>query len=246
MQLYWNKNLATTNTQIGFNDYFTADAAQYETYLNNELETNFITGNAPLFVTVLWGGVYVYDFFLSLGLISQATHDNFKQITNELKGEKIFEMKTRLWENTFIHGWGKPDSISEQEFEAEKRIFEKSFTLTLKERDNFLSLIADELQNMGNFSQFIPQGAKKIEEKEAERTRRMNKLFGKPNFKSAFQDLKSNLSKHLDGGTKEEALPPRKIANSVAYETIRKEEKIGRNDPCTCGSGKKYKKCCGK
>lgn len=25
-----------------------------------------------------------------------------------------------------------------------------------------------------------------------------------------------------------------------------KEAKIGRNDPCTCGSGKKYKKCCGK
>lgn len=25
-----------------------------------------------------------------------------------------------------------------------------------------------------------------------------------------------------------------------------KSEKIGRNDPCPCGSGKKYKKCCGK
>jgi SEC-C motif-containing protein len=25
----------------------------------------------------------------------------------------------------------------------------------------------------------------------------------------------------------------------------RKVQKIGRNDPCTCGSGKKYKKCCG-
>ncbi len=23
-------------------------------------------------------------------------------------------------------------------------------------------------------------------------------------------------------------------------------KKIGRNDPCPCGSGKKYKKCCGK
>ena len=22
--------------------------------------------------------------------------------------------------------------------------------------------------------------------------------------------------------------------------------KVGRNDPCPCGSGKKYKKCCGK
>jgi peptide deformylase len=26
---------------------------------------------------------------------------------------------------------------------------------------------------------------------------------------------------------------------------IREEEKIGRNDPCPCGSKKKYKKCCG-
>jgi len=27
--------------------------------------------------------------------------------------------------------------------------------------------------------------------------------------------------------------------------TVHKEKKIGRNDPCPCGSGKKYKKCCG-
>ena len=26
---------------------------------------------------------------------------------------------------------------------------------------------------------------------------------------------------------------------------VRDEAKIGRNDPCPCGSGKKYKKCCG-
>jgi preprotein translocase subunit SecA len=30
-------------------------------------------------------------------------------------------------------------------------------------------------------------------------------------------------------------------------KTVRRQtEKIGRNDPCPCGSGKKYKKCCGK
>lgn len=27
---------------------------------------------------------------------------------------------------------------------------------------------------------------------------------------------------------------------------VKKEKKVGRNDPCPCGSGKKYKKCCGK
>jgi preprotein translocase subunit SecA len=28
--------------------------------------------------------------------------------------------------------------------------------------------------------------------------------------------------------------------------TVVKGEKIGRNDPCPCGSGKKYKHCCGR
>jgi len=26
---------------------------------------------------------------------------------------------------------------------------------------------------------------------------------------------------------------------------VKKQKKVGRNDPCPCGSGKKYKKCCG-
>jgi uncharacterized protein YecA (UPF0149 family) len=30
------------------------------------------------------------------------------------------------------------------------------------------------------------------------------------------------------------------------YTHIRDEKKIGRNELCPCGSGKKYKKCCGK
>jgi len=34
--------------------------------------------------------------------------------------------------------------------------------------------------------------------------------------------------------------------DSVKKQPIKKEEKIGRNDPCPCGSGKKYKNCCGR
>ena len=34
--------------------------------------------------------------------------------------------------------------------------------------------------------------------------------------------------------------------DTPAPATIRREAaKVGRNDPCPCGSGKKYKKCCG-
>jgi preprotein translocase subunit SecA len=32
----------------------------------------------------------------------------------------------------------------------------------------------------------------------------------------------------------------------IAPQPIRNKKTAGRNDPCTCGSGKKYKKCCGK
>jgi SWIM/SEC-C metal-binding protein len=28
-------------------------------------------------------------------------------------------------------------------------------------------------------------------------------------------------------------------------KTVIAEKKVGRNEPCPCGSGKKYKKCCG-
>lgn len=42
--------------------------------------------------------------------------------------------------------------------------------------------------------------------------------------------------------------PHRKKAAQLAKQekTFRRElTKVGRNDPCSCGSGKKYKKCCG-
>ncbi|RRH36827.1 SEC-C metal-binding domain-containing protein, partial [Clostridioides difficile] len=29
-------------------------------------------------------------------------------------------------------------------------------------------------------------------------------------------------------------------------KTVKKDEKVGRNDLCPCGSGKKYKNCCGR
>jgi len=31
---------------------------------------------------------------------------------------------------------------------------------------------------------------------------------------------------------------------TVKQQPVRKDKKVGPNDPCPCGSGKKYKKCC--
>jgi len=32
---------------------------------------------------------------------------------------------------------------------------------------------------------------------------------------------------------------------SATKQPVLSQKKAGRNDPCPCGSGKKYKKCCG-
>lgn len=43
-----------------------------------------------------------------------------------------------------------------------------------------------------------------------------------------------------DGSFMDGWLPP------VSHTYVRETPKIGRNDPCPCGSGKKYKRCCGR
>ena len=37
-----------------------------------------------------------------------------------------------------------------------------------------------------------------------------------------------------------------KVSPEVNRTVVNEEPKIGRNDPCPCGSGKKYKNCCGR
>ena len=34
--------------------------------------------------------------------------------------------------------------------------------------------------------------------------------------------------------------------NAGAKKPVTHDKKVGRNQPCPCGSGKKYKQCCGK
>lgn len=55
-------------------------------------------------------------------------------------------------------------------------------------------------------------------------------LYSLPQWKNIFSE------EELEGYYKEQ-----KRSRTV----VNTEEKVGRNDPCPCGSGKKYKKCCG-
>ena len=65
-------------------------------------------------------------------------------------------------------------------------------------------------------------------------------IAGSPNTIDAiaFNKQPWEEDKELEGLTK--------VALKQGIPMNLKDKKIGRNEPCFCGSGKKYKKCCGK
>jgi len=56
------------------------------------------------------------------------------------------------------------------------------------------------------------------------------------------------LKSEIRQNTERKEVVKKVIANDgkETVKTSKKSDKIGRNDPCPCGSGKKYKQCCGK
>lgn len=82
-------------------------------------------------------------------------------------------------------------------------------------------------------------------------------------YKFAAYDMFEEMSNHIQEDTlkilyrvriqtevKQEEPPKQMFTNkddsAVKQPKKRADEKIGRNDPCPCGSGKKYKQCCGR
>ncbi len=69
-------------------------------------------------------------------------------------------------------------------------------------------------------------------------------------FEKLFKKMVEYKAEHLYqlpywNGIFNEETRKRFIMEQKRSRTVVKSEKIGRNDPCPCGSGKKYKKCCG-
>ncbi len=58
---------------------------------------------------------------------------------------------------------------------------------------------------------------------------------------NTYNTLPNEYKQHLD---LEEVLNV--ITAQDETQVVEKPRKVGRNEPCPCGSGKKYKKCCGK
>ncbi len=64
--------------------------------------------------------------------------------------------------------------------------------------------------------------------------------------KFGIQVMDSNDNIETDLSRAAESFDSSEKEAETEIKPIKNENKIGRNDPCPCGSGKKYKNCCGK
>ena len=79
----------------------------------------------------------------------------------------------------------------------------------------------------------------------------VNGLFsdGNSRFRSMMRNEHKGFFENLDEEITDYCTPPKEENFEMPQKgkpLVREQPKIGRNDPCPCGSGKKYKKCCGK
>lgn len=184
---------------------------------------DFVFDNTSELIAILWGSVYVCDFLNKYNLISEQQFHDFIEISRKLKGKVIGQLTPALWNSNFVHYWNKPDCISETEFAEENKIFQKSINFKYEPFNNTRSYISEELSKIGELSKFIIDGGNDINNNDA----------------SLLKDL---FDFYLNGIDEiDEYDNPKNTSVPISVE-----KKVGTNDPCPCGSGKKYKNCCGK
>jgi preprotein translocase subunit SecA len=69
-----------------------------------------------------------------------------------------------------------------------------------------------------------------------------------PESKTDYSRYRTQKDEVLSGkaaAQQQAGMPPQGPPQSQRTEPVRAEKRIGRNDPCPCGSGRKYKNCCG-
>ena len=225
MLMLWieeNKNAKT------FDSYFKVTTASLDEYLAG-FTTLFMSDKAGMIAT-LWGSVYIYEFLHKLEIISTEVYQDFLKTSKELKGNIIGMYTPDLWRSNFIHQWPKPDAVSEDEFREENNIFTKSIYFKNDDSSEINDYMSEELLKIGPLAEYIIEGAE---------SRAMQNDFR--DIDNMFRDIINDYDDY-DDYDEGEYIP----FEEKHLEPVRTEPKVGRNDPCTCGSGKKYKKCCGK
>jgi len=250
---YWN--VVFENLKSYFEEYKLESLEEFDKVFNgNQFVSNWVSDYDDALRKVLLHTdkiskqeigrrkIDLLNFLLSLNLSEETTIHNHKRSLAEtyyLMGQP------EVGENHFIqlieeypdNAWGYIGYSDQYWLEKDNKNYEKALKIlneaynrsTLDESDD----IVERLTGL-----HIAIKEKELEEY-LKKKRSDEKRPIVPEYSTLYQEL---LEKKRRITTKSE----RKNIYKNNGQTIVKGRKIGRNEPCPCGSGKKYKKCCGK
>ncbi|WP_392486216.1 preprotein translocase subunit SecA [Haloimpatiens sp. FM7315] len=173
---------------------------------------------------------YLEDIFLPIGFIKS---EELKTLTNDEIKDKLLEIAKQLYK------------YREEEF-GNEQIREIERVILLKVVD---SKWMDHIDNMEHLKQGIGLRAYRQQD-----PAQAYQIEGSDMFDEMINSIKVDTVKYLFHVRVQNAPERERVAkitstsqdSSLKKEPVKKEDKVGRNDPCPCGSGKKYKNCCGR
>ena len=134
--------------------------------------------------------------------------------------EHLYEMDG-LRQSVHLRSYGQKDPLVEYKTES-RDMFVNLMTNIDEEVSRSIFLTASSLESVQQLLRDLP----------TEASHQMARAFGLDQSIAEAGDLVSEVNTEV---SQEESARP-----------VRSGPKVGRNDPCPCGSGKKYKKCCGR
>ena len=169
-----------------------------------------------------------YDYVVDEELLYHIDVENVEKL---MKDQQLCNSDYYKFDKKSLIKAGEPDYIEEnKQAEKLKKVFKELFVIDnnilREEMDSFVIAIKNEMPKEEAIESFLE--AYEIESEEE-----------KEIFKYELEVFAKSIKKWTLKGNSENEIKKseQRVVNDI---------KIGRNEPCTCGSGKKYKKCCGK
>src|ERR1700688_2016295 len=147
--------------------------------------------------------------------------------------EHLYAMDA-LREGVYLRGYAQKDPLIEYKTEAYDMFVELMANIKNEVLHNLFRSTSN-LQAFENFLASLPQFL--LREQPTEPT---GNADGAPGMAKRPAGVRTNLP---TTGTR--ALEPENGEHAIELP-VRRDPKVGRNEPCPCGSGKKYKNCCGR
>lgn len=175
---------------------------------------------------------YLEDLYLPKDIV---TVEELSKLSDEEIKEKLLDITTKLYDE-------KENHIGSEQMREIERV------ILLRVVD---TKWMDHIDNMDHLKQGIGLRAYKQQDPV-----QAYQFEGSQMFDEMIYNIKVDTVRYLFHVEVESAPEREKVAKEtstnydndgeVKQEPVRKENRIGRNDPCPCGSGKKYKNCCGR